>query len=748
MKYKLIFIGLMLSGIVLGQKTIHISGNVRSYVDGKTTSPIFGATVFLKNAKDGGTTDDKGDFKIASKAQLPDTLIVRASGYYSDTVVLNEPDGNSFRITLYPKFISEEVVIRAKRENSSILRLDPRNVEQLNSGELRKAACCSLSESFETNATVDVSLADGVSGSKRIQMMGLDGRYTQLQFENIPFMHNLDQPFGLASIPGTWIQSIQITKGSGTVTNGYESMAGLINLEYWKPDNIERLFVNGFGSIQGRGELNVHGGTSVGKRGGMSWFVHGASVLAENDRNKDGFRDMPIGENFAAMNRWHYHGDQFEGQIGVRASYSDKQGGQIGYDRYTNQSKQNLYGVGIRSLNVEAFGKTGFMFQNDMMSSLGVIYYAKYNELNTAFGHRYLDGKERRGYINGLYETMLGNSNHKLKSGLSLVYDDVNQVMVDRLPMDTSMRTLNRTEIVPGVFSEYTFTGHRSIVVLGARADYHNIYGWEFTPRANYKLNITEDMSVRLTAGRGFRVTNYMTDNLSLMATNLPWKVEQNIQPEISWNFGGSWLWNFKLFNHKATWGIDYYHTLFTDQLIVDRDESSDYIHIKNLDGRSFSNAVQTDFKFEPFDRFAVKMAYKFLDVRSTMGGALETVMMVPQHRGFVNFAYETRNRRWSYDLTFSVFGKQRLAKLQRPDGTFTEDNWSEPYPMLSGQITYRFKKFEIYVGGENLTDYRLDNPIIGVENPFGERFDATRIYAPIYGINVYAGFRISLDKK
>ena len=733
--------------MVLSQRMIHIEGNISSYIDGKTTSPIFGATVFLKNAKEGGTTDEKGYFMIMPKFQLPDTLIIRASGYYPDTVVISEPEGNNFRITLYPTFVAEEVVIRAKQDNSSILRLDPRNVEQLNSGELRKAACCSLSESFETNATVDVSLADGVSGSKRIQMMGLDGRYTQLQFENIPFMHNLDQPFGLSSVPGTWIQSIQITKGSGTVSNGYESMAGLINLEYWKPDNIEKLFVNGYGSIHGRGELNVHGGTKIGKKWGTAWFVHGASEFVENDRNKDGFRDMPLGENFAAMNRWDVHTGLFEGQFGVRASYSDKQGGQIGYDRYVNQSQQNLYGVGIRNLNVEAFGKTGFLFKNDMFNSIGIIYYAKYGELNTAFGHRYLDAKERRGYINALHETILGNTNHKLKWGLSMVYDQVDQLMEDQLPMDTSSRRLDRTEIVPGIFSEYTYTGTRSIVVLGARVDYHNMYGWEFTPRANYKLNLTEDMSIRLTAGRGFRVSNYMTDNLSLMATNLPWKIDQDILPEVSWNFGGSWLWNFKLFDHKATWGIDYYHTLFTNQLIVDRDESIDYIHIKNLDGRSFSNALQTDFKFEPLSRFEIKLAYKFLDVRATTGGKLETLMMVPQHRGFINLGYETRNHRWSYDLTFSVFGKQRLAKLQRPDGTFTEDNWSKPYPMLSAQVTHRFKKFEIYVGGENILDYRLKNPIIGVENPFGERFDATRIYAPIFGINVYAGFRISLDK-
>ncbi|RFC54523.1 TonB-dependent receptor [Brumimicrobium aurantiacum] len=746
MKNILVLFAVFLGALAFGQK-ISIQGTVESYIDGKTTEPLFGAEVFLKNAKEGDITGEKGSFSIKAEANLPDTLIIRASGYYADTAIIAKPESVNFKITLYPEFVTEEVIIKAKRDNSNVLRLDPRNVENLTQGELRKAACCNLSESFETNATVDVSLADGVSGSKRIQMMGLNGRYTQLQFENIPFMHNLDQAFGLTSVPGTWISSIQITKGAGSVTNGYESMAGLINLEYMKPDNMERMFVNGYGSIQGRAELNVHGSKKINDKLSTAYFVHGNTIQAESDRNNDGFRDIPLSENIIVMNRWKYATELFRGQIGVKASHLDQKGGELGYERYTNQNEQGLYGVGIRNTNVELFGKTGFLFKEDLFSSIGIVYYMKYNELNTVFGNRKLDATEKRGYVNAMYETILGNTNHKLKSGLSFVYDDLEQLMDDQLPNDTTLRQFNRTEIVPGIFSEYTYTGTRSILVLGARADYHNLYDFQFTPRANYKYDLTERMDVRLTAGRGFRVSNYVTDNLSLMATNLPWIVDDNINPEVSWNFGASWLWDFKLFDRKATWTADFYHTMFENQLVVDRDESSDYIRMRNLDGESFSNVFQTDIKFEPLQRFEVKAAYKWLDVKSTMGGELKTVLMVPTHRGFVNLAYESRNSRWMYDLTLSVFGAQRLAQVTRPDGTLTENNMSEVVPMLSGQITHKFKRFEVYVGGENLLDYRLENPIIDAENPFGERFDATRVYASIFGVNVYGGFRISIGE-
>lgn len=745
MKNLLLIVVILCYSASFAQQTL--KGKVKTYLDKNESEPLFGVEVYLSNSNIGDVTDDKGNFSINGDIVVPDTLILRASGHYSDTVYIDAEDVNRrFEVILFPEFVTEEVVIRAKRDDSNILKLSPRNVESLNSGELRKAACCNLSESFETNATVDVSLSDGVSGSKRIQMMGLNGRYTQLQFENIPFMHNLDQAFGLGGVPGTWIHSIQITKGTGTVANGYESMAGLINLEYLKPDNIDRLYVNAYGNIQGKADVNLHGGKEFNDKWSSAWFVHWDSQLSENDRNNDGFRDMPIGDHLVAMNRWKYKAPLFRAQFGLKAQYSDKMGGQLGYNRYT--PSQGLYGVAIRNLGAEAFGKTGILFEEDQFSSIGIVYYAKYSEMNTMFGNRSLDAEERRGYINFMYETILGNTNHKLKTGASFVYDDLEQMMSDVLPTDTSTRILNRTEIVPGAFAEYTYQGVLSTLVLGWRSDYHNLYGFQHSPRANFKYSITENMDFRLTGGRGFRVSNYAVDNLSLMATNTPWRLDEEIDPEVSWNFGASYFLEFEVFDRKATWTADFYHTYFENQLVADRDESTEYIVIRNLIGQSFSNAFQTDLKFEPVPQFEVKAAYKYLDVRTTMGGRLEEKLMVPKHRGFINLSYETRNTKWEYDATFSLFGMRRLAMVELPDGSISSDNRADIVPMLSGQITRRFKKFEVYIGGENLLDFRLDDPIINTENPFDKSFDATRVYAPIFGLNVYAGIRLSIKKK
>lgn len=704
---------------------------------------IADASVFFKNGQQGKTTCNEGMFRFDFLPKLPDTLIVRALGYYPDTIPIAKHERQLYvEVILFPDHVLEEVVIAQKRDNSSILRLDPRNVESLSMGELRKAACCNLSESFETNATVDVNMADGISGAKQIAMMGVSGIYTQIQAENVPIIQNLNMAHGLNSIPGTWIESIQITKGTGTVVTGYESMAGLINIEYRKPEDMEKFFANVYANIRGRYEVNFHGAHAFNKKLSTAWFVHGASVQGENDRNKDGFRDIMLGEDFAIFNRWKYDGEHLKAQLGIKANFTEKFGGQNGFER---GATPHLYGVYNQNKNIELTGKTGFLFKNKPATSIGIIYYAKHYDIVAQYGNRELIGQQNRGYVNAVYDGFIGSTLHKIKAGTSFVYDDLHQEMTDDLPSGSTQNNLIRTEIVPGVFGEYTYTGLRSTLVAGARQDYHNLFGWQFTPRLNWKQVLTEKIDLRATVGRGFRVPNYAIDNLGLMATNLPWVIAPNLLPEISWNAGASWLYQFKLFGEKALFTVDYFHTMFVNQLVADRDENPTMIMFDNLNGQSFSNVVQVEFRFSPVKNLEIKSAYKYLDVRATMGGDLMEKMMIPRHRGFINAGYFSRNKRWEFDMTASVFGSQRLATVQLPDGGLSGDNRSEIFPMLNAQITHVYKNFDFYVGGENLLDYRLRNPLIDAQNPFGEFFDATRVWAPILGINVYAGIRFSL---
>jgi hypothetical protein len=734
MKY--IILGIAFFACLTGAKA-QVKGVVLSYsADPAQKKPVYNAKVRLVNARQGTYTEEDGTFELILPKNLPDTMVISAIGFVNDTVVVTKKDRFAgYQITLFSDQLLPETIVAAKRSDHSVLRLKVLHVENISSGELKKAACCNLSESFETNASVDVNITDAVSGAKKIQMMGLDGVYTQIQFENIPFLRGLESSFGLNSMPGTWVESIQITKGTGNVVNGYESMAGLVNIELKKSEHMERLYLNGYVNRFGRAELNFNSGFRLGKKWTSGWFAHASVVPLKVDENNDGFRDIPNGSNLSVFNRYSYEGEKMEAKLGFNAYWDQRIGGQTSFEG-TNFAQ--AYGVLIDSRHIDAFAKTGF-FLKKPLHSIGVVYNAKYQTVDATFGNRQFKGTEKRGYVNAIYDGIINNSTHKFKLGVSGVYSDLEQQM-DSLNDD-------RLEIVPGAFGEYTYSGARLSAVAGIRGDYHNIYGFQYAPRLHLKYAVTERLDLRGTIGKGWRVPNYMIDNISLLATGRTWMAPDSINPEISWNVGGSVIQRFVLWEKAGSITADFYHTQFENQMVVDRDADVNTIVFNSLDGTSYSNSLQLELAYSPAKQIDVRLAYKWLDVKAMFGGELQSRVMVPVHRGFANIGYTTRNKRWMVDATVSVFGQSRLPQNVLPDGSLTTDEFSETYALVNTQITHVFHDWEFYLGGENIGNFVQRNPIIDAENPFSSTFDATRVWAPVVGMNIYAGFRFTIKQ-
>ena len=710
--------------------------------DGSQKKPIYGAKIKLLQAKTGTVSREDGTFELVLPKELPDTLVISAFGYNPDTLIVSKKDRfTALNILLYSDKLLPEILIEYRKNGHSISRLKTLHVEELTAIELRKAACCNLSESFETNASVDVNITDAVSGAKKIQMMGLDGVYTQIQMENIPYLRGLESAFGLSSLSGTWIESIQITKGTGNVVNGYESMAGLVNLELKKPDEMEKIYLNVYQNIFGRSEFNFNKGIILNPKWSTGFLGHVSSTYGNIDRNKDAFRDLPTGDNTAFMNRWAYKGKKMEAQFGINFYRDRKVGGQTTFFRNEeNQVDTINYGVLINSKHIDIYGKTGF-FGKRPMQSLGIVYNIKHQEIDGIFGLKNFSGLEKRGYINVIYDDIIGTSDHTIKIGTSFVAIDISQ------KADTLSQ--KRMELVPGIFAEYTYTGRRLTGVFGSRYDYHSIFGEQFSPRVHLKYLLSEMTDLRFTAGKGWRVPNFIIDNISLLASSKQWMAPSETKPEISWNIGGSLVHEMKIFERKASISLDFYHTRFENQLIVDRDDAINAIVFSNLKNSSFSNSFQTEFSFSLIKNLEIRLAYKFLDVQAKYGNEMRQQVMIPRQRGFVNIAYITRNKRWEYDFTCSVFSPSRLP-IQRDfsnDTLLISDMKSPTYAMINAQITHIYKKFDFYLGGENLTNSTQKNPIIDAANPFGSKFDATNIYMPITGINIYVGIRYAIAK-
>ena len=710
--------------------------------DGSQKKPIYGAKIKLLQAKTGTVSREDGTFELVLPKELPDTLVISAFGYNPDTLIVSKKDRfTALNILLYSDKLLPEILIEYRKNGRSISRLKTLHVEELTDIELRKAACCNLSESFETNASVDVNITDAVSGAKKIQMMGLDGVYTQIQMENIPYLRGLESAFGLSSLSGTWIESIQITKGTGNVVNGYESMAGLVNLELKKPDEMEKIYLNVYQNIFGRSEFNFNKGIILNPKWSTGFLGHFSSTYGNIDRNKDAFRDLPMGDNTAFMNRWAYKGKKMEAQFGINFYRDRKVGGQTSFFRNEeNQVDTINYGVLINSKHIDIYGKTGF-FGKRPMQSLGIVYNIKHQEIDGFFGLKNFSGLEKRGYINVIYDDIIGTSDHTIKIGTSFVALDISQ------KADTLSQ--KRMELVPGIFAEYTYTGRRLTGVFGSRYDYHSIFREQFSPRVHLKYLLSEMTDLRFTAGKGWRVPNFIIDNISLLASSKQWIAPSETKPEISWNIGGSLVHEMKIFERKSTISLDFYHTRFENQLIIDRDETVNTVVFSNLKNSSFSNSFQTEFSFSPIKNLDIRFAYKFLDVEAKYGNEMRQQVMIPRHRGFVNLAFRSRNKRWEYDFTCSIFSPSRLP-IQRDmnnDTLLISDMKSRMYPMMNAQITHIYKKFDFYIGGENLTNFRQRDPIIDASNPFGSKFDATNICGPLTGVNIYVGIRYAIAK-
>ena len=724
MKFYFLLASLLTAAINYAQ----IKGVVRG-ADTLQTAPLKNVKITLLRAGTTVYSNEDGSFEILLGKQSPDTLLFVAKGYRTDRLVVTRADRfTALNVVLVSGQLVREIVVAGGKDAHGISKLKTLHVEELTSAEFRKAACCNLSESFETNATVDVSMSDAISGAKKIQLLGLDAVYTQLQFENIPFLRGLESAFGMGVIPGTWLESIQITKGTGSVVNGYESMAGLVNLEFKKPKDLPQLYLNAYQNRFGRTELNLHSGQQLNERWHMGLFLSGATIYGNIDHNQDGFKDQALTQSFNLLQRFSYQGKKMEAQLGVQAYVDDKTGGQMSFN------KQNPvgYGMALQSQHLSAFSKTGF-FGKKPGQSLGVITNIKVQDLDGFFGLRAFQGKERRLYLNAIYDDIIGSSDHKIKMGASFLALRILQNAGQ--PSGGAQLGLTRTEIVPGVFAEYTYSGNRLSAVFGARYDQHNLAGGQFSPRAHLKYALTPQLDLRLTSGRAWRMPNFVVDNLSLLASSKTWIANQTLQPEISWNIGASLVQGFSFKKRKGSISLDAYHTRFSQQLVADRDSIFEMVVFKNLTDNSVATVIQTEFAYEVVRGLDLRLAYKFQDVRALYNGALQNQVLVPRQRYFVNLAYQTRNKRWAYDLTYSRYSAVRLP----------HHGQSTPWALLNAQVTRNWKKLEFYLGGENLLNFTQHSPIIDADNPFGPNFDATQVWAPIMGWNAYLGLRFTL---
>lgn len=716
-----------------------LKGSVYEIDEKGDKMPLIGTNIFWQGTQIGTTTDENGFFNLKKPDNEPFHLVVSYIGY--KPVDLDIPkDQDTIEIILSINRELQEVVITGTSLSKYIDQLDAKQTEVITTKELLKAACCNLSESFTTNASVDVQFQDAVTGAKQIQLLGLSGLYTQMLFENIPTLKGIGSTFGLGYVPGPWLTSISVSKGAASVVNGYESVTGQINLEYKKPDDQERFYFNAFQSTHLKTDLNANVAANLNDNLSTIFLAHYDFNQKALDDNGDMFRDQPNVKQINIINRWKYKTFKgYESQIGFQLLNEERVGGTLNDLHLNNEGSMiHPFRINIDTKRYEIFAKNGYVFDDDAYSSIGLILNAQWHKQNSLIGEKIYDGNQKTFYANLLFQTKDSEDINSLTIGGSFAYDRYDETFL------TSK--YKRIESRPGLFAEYTYSpGNLLTIVPGFRVDFHNLYGTFFTPRLHTKFTLDENTTIRASVGKGYRSVNIFSENLNYLASSRNFVIIDNPDYEEAWNYGLNMTRYFQVNEKDLRVTAEYYRTDFIKQTVVDIDSDIREVRFYNLNGKSYSNNYQIELAYQPLDRLDVDIAFRYTDVKTKYGEKLLSKPLTSVYKGLLTLSYATVDKDWLFDTSFLLNGNGRIPDTKQNPVEYQRAETFSAFVNLNVQVTRKISYFDIYIGAENLTNYKQKNPIIAASDPASEYFDASMIWGPVDGAKFYIGVRLSV---
>ena len=733
---KLIILLLLLPILTFGKDIL------KGYVSDAQQQPLIGASAKWESSKTGVVTDDKGYFEISGTLHKDHMLTISYIGF-KDKVVHIHDFSEVLNIILDEDNELGEVVIEKTPPGTIKSRTGLLNTEKITTKELHRAACCNLSESFETNPSVDVSFSDAVTGAKQIQLLGLAGTYVQTLTENYPNFRGTASIYGLDYIPGPWMESIQISKGAASVKNGYESITGQMNVEYKKPNSADPLSLNIFASDAGRYEGNADAAFILNDKLNTGVFLHYSNESSTHDDNNDSFLDAPKKHQFNFMNRWHYMSGRYASQFGIKLLQDYRTSGQTMHTlNNASVNKDTPYEISVKANRAEFYTKNSYIVDEERNGNIALIFTSSYHDQKSEFAADRYNVYGNNLYTSLMYETELGKM-HQLSTGLSMNRDKYDQSFYLLQPVTAQPDK----ETTTGSYLQYTFNANdRFIALAGLRADYSSLYKKAFvTPRVHLKYMPVEWLNMRASVGKGYRTVFVMPENSFYLASSRRIEIENDIKQESAWNYGASVSFYIPIKGEELTISGEWYRTDFDNQVVTDVDSDPHAVMFYNLKGKSYANSFQVEASYPLFRGFNILVAYRWMNAKTEYGGKLLKKPLTSDYKALVTMSYETKLRKWVFDLTTQFNGGGRMPTPDAVNPLWKTTFGS--YTVMNAQITKNFRTWSVYVGAENITDYKQKNPIISPENPFGNNFDATMVWGPTMGRKFYVGLRYTIGK-
>ena len=624
----------------------------------------------------------------------------------------------------------KEVKVVARKAGTSRLAGAVNGIA-VNKDELFKAACCNLGESFTTNPSVDVAYNDATTGARQIKLLGLSGTYVQMLTENLPNFRGAAIPYALGYVPGPWMKGIQVSKGSASVKNVYESITGQINVDYLQPEDEQKVEVNLFGDSKSRIEANADANVHLSDKWATEILLHHENILKNHDDNGDGFYDMPGREQYNVQNRWVYKGDKYIFHGGLGALKEIRTSGQDAEHVHND----DIYRIKLHTNRYEGYMKHAFILDHEHGTNIAFMSSASMHQLDAQYGNKFYDLNEKNLYGSLMFETNF-STQHNLSLGLSFNHDYLGQNLGK-----------NEKETTPGAYAQYTYTlGTKLTAMAGVRFDHSSLYGNFFTPRFHVKYSPIDAISIRLSAGKGYRTVFALAEYNYLLSSGRNLNISKDLKQEEAWNYGLSTAFYIPMFGKTLKLNAEYYYTSFENQAVVDYDANKELIAIYNLRGKSYSHTFQIDASYPLLRGLEITAAYRLNDVKCTYdyGKSLMEKPLTSKYKALFTASYKTPLGLWQFDATVQLNGGGRNPEpYLLADGS---QSWSprfHSFEQVSAQVTRWFRHWSIYVGGENLTGFKQKTPIYGASNPWGRDFEPTLVWGPVEGRMFYAGVRV-----
>ncbi len=717
-----------------------ISGRILTK-EGQHTQAISGAKIQWLQDTLSTTSDSDGFFKLSYHPNHAQILISHPN-FISDTLDVSTGD-KIFHFLIANQHLDEVQLIQSRKSMMQSY-IEIGNLTNVTSDELLKAACCNLAESFETNPSIDSYHADAITGVRQIRMLGLNSNQILLSNENIPITRTISQPFEYSFIPGLQIESIHVSKGTGSVVGTYQSLGGEINVELKKPKTDNRFVMELFQTLHGRFEANLGKTFKLNKRLSTSFYGHYNQRTKPLDHNDDGFLDNPLVEQTNLLNRWQY-ADHVKGFLvlgSFRYVNDQKKAGQLGSNFDSKQPEDLFWKSHASTSRFDSSLKIGYVNPQIPYRSSGLQLSYTVDDQNSFYNQRKIDLWHKSFYANFIYSSILFNTKTKFQTGLIFGLDTVNQDVtgVERFG--------NRNIPHWGSYFEVTHNNLNGLSLMaGLRIDIYSDFGLFVTPRLNLRYQLFEKTQLRLSTGSGRKASYYVIENQQLLTSNRKIIIGgiNDFGKNIVWNMGGSLTHRFDLFGSDSQLILDYYATDYQTQTIVDWETPGEISFYQSQD-KAKANSFQGEYNHRLSNQIDIRMAYRYDDVKTTYKDGYKAVPLIPKHRFFFNFSWTSiptsNGSLWRTNFTIHRVGSQRLVKK----ADHFSESFSNPYQLINAQLNRKLnQQLEIYLGGENIGSFKQKNPIISANNPSHMTFDASQIYGPIFGLMAYIGLKWQL---